>query len=199
MNISPSYDKKSDPPLSLAILVGVLFIGLLFHEEIAALRLPPWVAVDRYMNDHPIFSLSFGLALAFDMIAGGSLVYGVLTGKRQGKNLEALSGKRREKIRISFAGISISLALGAGIFSLLQFFVVPGLVAELPGYWDSDLEKIAVLVIAATYALSGLIGCALLWRLGASVFTRGSSKLPPFPVQKNCIVLGSLGEEVPDA
>ncbi len=199
MNATPSYNKQSDPPLSLAILVAALFIGLLFYKEIAALRLPPWGAVERYLNDHPVFSVSFAVALAFDLLAGGSLIYGVLAGKRQGKNLEALSGTRRDKVKIGFTGFAISVALGAGVFAVLQYFFVPGLVGEMPGYWDPELERLAVHIVASTYAIACLVGCALVCRLAASLGTRGTSKLPPYPAAKNSIVLGSVSEEVVDA
>jgi uncharacterized membrane protein (DUF485 family) len=136
-------------------------------------------------------------SISVNVVAACSFMTTIFGLKRQGSRLEVMTGKKQNSKRITFRVLSYG-----SILSILSYFVFVRLVeyqmSLVPLKFASHEKNILVLFLTSQLSITIMVFTIILSRLSVWEWIQElkPKKLPPFPVLKNGIVLGSTGEEL---
>lgn len=189
--------RETDFPLPLAIflLLAVLFVlyGWSFSDESTV----QWKEIDRALEAHWPAVTCFFACLCLNLSWLALLINRVVGLKKQGSRLSRLVKNGRTGsvwFRKHWKRYMV-LAAGIAVAAFLASRTYLGAFSE----WLSDFLDVEIgAVIHGNGVITALIAGSVLGRAASTLARKREEHfgLPPFPVEKNCIVIGAVGEEI---
>lgn len=187
-------EHKEDIPLSLALLLlGGVVAGLVLAPPLISGELPV-EGISRFLQKNEDLLFLQGVVLLINAFVVSAVIQRILGLRKQGARLKALRKEGLKLTNLFWKKLGFSLSASALTLFCLESFHLSRLQATLPflrpGTWnlfDHFLRfNISFAAFVGLWMSTRLISSLSTWRIPKS--------LPPYPIEKNQLVLGSIHE-----